>query len=557
MSDEKAKIFVNHIGFTPNGAKYFVVTNPPAEDFQIKVEGKVVITGRLKHVSADLGTAWVGDFSKFHEEGINYFIRCGELKSRPVTIHKGIYDYPLRILFNYFPNQRCGNTTIGWHGPCHTRDGRRVDTGEHIDVTGGWHQSCDLCKWCQGTSPGLFGLAQFGLLKSPHWDKGQIAEEVRWGNQYFHKMVRPDGGLMDCVATPTGWVEERDVCTTNAPSMAAYNVIIGQAMIARMFKDNDPDYSRKCIDVARRMWHYITGPDYLKEQPYKPPPTVPPWHEFMSTLFAQNYPGSALDLGDALYAALSMYRATGKNQWLENACAKASALVDLQIGGDVSKDPMAACFRIGPDRSDLVCAYNNGHFGPMGLCEILELKGDHKDAPKWQKAVCLIAEQSCTMAERNPWGLVPLCWYAEDPGGGRKAGSGYYKYFFKHDVAGPVYPNGFHVGLNMNILGRVLFLLRAQKITGYRRCFDTACRQLDWILGCNPFDASMVEGIGRNQPERLIYNFPPVPQIPGATITGMVGTQKDEPAQFGSGCAIEYNLPSTAMLMWLMSELSE
>jgi len=29
------RVFVNHVGFTPGGAKYFVVTDPPAKDFQI------------------------------------------------------------------------------------------------------------------------------------------------------------------------------------------------------------------------------------------------------------------------------------------------------------------------------------------------------------------------------------------------------------------------------------------------------------------------------------------------------------------------------------------
>lgn len=570
MSTQQTRIFVNHVGFIPGGAKYFVITNPPAGDFQViarqvPAQHSVALTGKLKRVSADMGTAWVGTFSEVQKEG-TYLIRCGELRSRVVTVYEGVYEYPLRMIFNYFPTQRCGDSTTGWHAPCHTADGRQVDTGEHIEVTGGWHQSCDLRKWCQGTSPGMFGLAQFKLRKSPRWDRSQIAEEVRWGNQYFHGMVRPDGGLMDCVATPEGWVEERNICPNNAPSMAAYNTIIGQAMVAQVFKESDPDYSRKCLELAQSMWRYITGPDY-PTTPYVPPTMYKDiGHNFMYGLFSQNYPGSALDLGDALYAALAMYRVTGDDQWLDTACVKASALVDLQVGGDVTSDAVAACFRVGPGRSDLVCAYNDGHFGPMGLCELLQLRPDHEHAKKWQQAVYLIAQQSCLMAERNPWGLVPLCWYSEDPGDGRKEGSGYYKYFYKYydlNLKGTSYPHGFCVGLNMNILGRALFLLRAREITGDRRCFDVACRQLDWILGCNPLDASMVEGVGRNQPERLIYTFPPVPQIPGAVFTGMIGTEKDEPRRFWvEGDAVftddaEYNLPPTAMLMWLMSELSE
>jgi hypothetical protein len=552
MSIQETQIFVNHLGFTPRGAKYFVVTAPPIEEFQVIRRGNVVFSGRLRCVSADLGTASVGDFSQVQEEGI-YLIRCGQVESRAVTIYKGIYDHPLRTLFNYFPSQRCGDSTTGWHSPCHTRDGRRADTGEHIDVAGGWHQSCDLRKWTHGTSFGLLGLAQLGLRQSPRWDRGRIAEELQWGNQYFHKMVRPDGAMMAHVVSPPGWVEERKIDPQNAPSIAIYNTIIGQAMTAQLFRGTDPKYARKCLEVAERMWNYITGSDYSATSPMAREVS----HTWMPGFFSQNYSGSALDVGDGLYAAIAMYRATGEERWLDTACQRASALVDLQVGGNVSEDPLAACFRLGPDRSEIECAYYDGHLGPMGLCELLQLRPEHEGAEKWREAVCLIARQNCMMAERNPWGLIPCYWYTRDPEGGRKAESGYYRYFYKH--------GHLLAGLNADIAGSVLFLLRYHKITGDQRCLHIACRQLDWILGCNPFDASTVDGIGRNQPERLIGGefFPPTPQIPGAVMTGIVGTGKDEPLKPGvrqpgiANVDVEYNMPQTAMLMWMMLELAD
>jgi len=546
----QGKIFVNHCGFTPGEAKYFVVIDPPTEEFQIirRWDRRVVYSGQLNKVSGDLGTGWVGSFSEVREEG-TYLIQCGKLQSRVVTIYRQIYEYPLRTIFNYFPTQRCGDSTTGWHSPCHTADGRRIDTGKHIDVTGGWHQSCDLRKWTFGTSYGLIGLAQLGLGR-PRWDTGQVSEEIKWGNQYFHKMVRPDGGLMDHVVLPLGWVEERDVYSNNAPSVATYNTIIGQAMIARFFKVTDPIYSNKCLKIAQKMWQYITGPDYPKS-PYEPP-VIPKYHEWMPGFFSQNYPGSALDLGDSLYAAISMYYATGEEKWLDEACWRASSLVNLQVEGDVLLDPTAACFYVGPGRPDFLCTAYDGIFGPIGLCELLQLKPDHKDAERWLRAVRLLADQKCIMSERNPWGLIPSYWYTTDPGGGRKIGSGYYRYFYGY--------KGLRLGLNLDIIGSALFLLKAYRITGDQRYHDVACRQFDWILGCNPFDASTVEGVGRNQPERLINTdefFPPTPQIPGAVMTGIAGTSTDEPAEFRGGCESEYDMPPTAMLMWLMLELME
>ncbi len=167
----------------------------------------------------------------------------------------------------------------------------------------------------------------------------------------------------------------------------------------------------------------------------------------------------------------------------------------------------------------------------------------------------LMASQKCHMAERNPWGLIPSYWYADRPGAGRPAGRARYCYFFCY--RGP--KGSIRMGPNHDILGGALFLLRACRLTGERRYFDAACRQVDWVLGCNPFDASTVEGVGLNQPLHFInYGefFPPTPQIPGAVTTGIQGDDNDNPEPFGNNCSTEYDMPPTSMLMWLLGELS-
>jgi len=559
MPQEDA-IIVNHVGFIPNGAKHFVIAEPPDEAFRIirRWDGAVVYEGHVKRVDQDLGPAWVGCFSELRQEG-TYVIQCGDARSRVLCVLNGVYDMPLRTLFNYFPTQRCGDSYTGWHAPCHTmdarlidgKDARFIDTGVHVDVSGGWHQSCDLRKWTFGTSYGLLGLVklgQYGPLQ--RWDRGQIAEEIKWGNQFFHKMVRKDGGLMDHVVLPLGWLQERYLYGNDAPAVAVYVTIAGQAMVAGYFRERDPEYASKCLSVGKRIWDYATGPDYPKA-PYSPP-VIPRYHEkVFEALFVNNYPGSALDLGDRLFAGIALFEATRDCTYLDDACACASALVDLQVAGDVSENPAAGCFRIGPDRSDIVADNGDGIFGLLGICSLLRLRPEHQDAGKWKDAVCLAAEQRCQMAQRNPWGLVPAYWCSEDPGGGRPAGSAFYRYFFK--------PFAMVIGNNLEVLGNALFLLRARQIAGDERCFTIACRQLDWVFGCNPSNASTVEGVGRNQAQRFMNGdefLPPTPQIPGAVMTGITGTENDEPAPFGTLCDAEYDIPPTALLMWLLTELA-
>ena len=554
----KDGILVNHVGFLPRSAKTFVVVNPPAMEFAVNSDiwgDTIVFRGRLKRVNAELGDAWVGDFSAVQADGL-YQIHCGSLISRPVLIHREVYNQALRVLFNYYPTQRCGDSMTGWHAPCHLDDACRADTGEHVDLVGGWHQSGDLRKWMTGTPYGLSGLSQLGMLHNPRWNQGQIADELRWGNRYFHKMIRPDGGLMDHVVCPNEW-SKRKVYPNDPPTCATYLVIVGQALAARYLAELDPEHSRKCLDAAMRIWKYITGPSSSAGAAYRPA-VVPPGHEWITDCFNAHYRGSAMERGDALYAAIKLFEATGDTGFIDLATGYAGELVDLQLGGDIASDPAAACFRIGPGRRDLIAAGYFGTFGSvfsaMGLAELAMLRPDHAGAPRWRHAVELIAGQKCRMAERNPWGLIPSYWYSDTPGAGRPGGSGRYRYFFRlrGKSGGEI-----RLGPNGDIAGGALFLHRAFRLTGEPRYLATAQRQVDWILGCNPFDASTVEGVGFNQPVRFVGGefFPPTPQIPGAVMTGICGDDDDNPVPFANNCSTEYDIPANAPLMWLLSEM--
>ena len=92
------------------------------------------------------------------------------------------------------------------------------------------------------------------------------------------------------------------------------------------------------------------------------------------------------------------------------------------------------------------------------------------------------------------------------------------------------------------------------------RTFNTLVqRQLDWILGNNPFSASTVEGIGHSHPLQFVNTvefFPPTPRLPGAVMNGLGGTIDDQPFM-GDGIyhVSEYWTPMVAYTVWLMAEL--
>jgi hypothetical protein len=569
----KRELLVNHVGRVPGGKMVAIVPKPSAPDFRLVNlwDGRVLQRGKWRQVGPDLG-GWVAELDAVPTGSLQELRsggkdagetdlaggpdveQAGGQISRVITVDKKVYDPVLRTLFNYFPTQRCGDSVTGWAAPCHTRDAKRADTGEHLDLTGGWHQSCDLRKWSSGTCFGLLGLSQLSLTARPRWDAGRIGAELRWGVDYFKKMCRPGGGLMDHVVDPLDWTQERRVFANDAPATGQWAVLTGLTMAAQVFQSSDPACAADCLEKARGLWAYLERPD----RPAYELAHVPRGHDWAVGLHWQQFPGSAIDLGGNLYGAISLYKATGEKVWLEAARKKASQLADLQVGGDPSKNPAAGCFRAAAGREEWAGPLYELFTGLLGLAELALLDSGHPEARAWRRAVETTARQMCLMAQRNPWGLVPCYWFSKHPGGGqdslklRPAGTGFYRYFHERWQGS--------LGLNWDILGAALFLVRAWKLTGDRACLDTAMRQVDWVLGCNPFDASTVEGVGRNQPERHVNIdefFPPVPQIPGAVMTGITGGADDEPAQFSMGVESEYDMPPTSMLMWLLSELSQ
>lgn len=100
--------------------------------------------------------------------------------------------------------------------------------------------------------------------------------------------------------------------------------------------------------------------------------------------------------------------------------------------------------------------------------------------------------------------------------------------------------------------------LRAGKLLDRPELADLAQRQLDWILGVNPFNASTVTGAGRNQPKLFKAGEfkPPTPLIPGGVMNGLGGTALDGICiNPGSWNTCEYWTPMVAYTMRLMAEL--
>ena len=71
--------------------------------------------------------------------------------------------------------------------------------------------------------------------------------------------------------------------------------------------------------------------------------------------------------------------------------------------------------------------------------------------------------------------------------------------------------------------------------TFQRQLQTYATNQLNWILGLNPFDSTMLNGVGRNNPRYMFFASYEFTNAPGGISNGITGGFKDE-------SDIDYNL---------------
>ena len=214
--------------------------------------------------------------------------------------------------------------------------------------------------------------------------------------------------------------------------------------------------------------------------------------------------------------------------------------------------PVRGFFKTGPANSEPQKEIYRGCWPLIGLCDLVDVFPDHPEVSQWKNGIGMYCREYLErMAERTVFGIVLYGLYAgKDPGGNRRIGRYWYRWFMRPD-------QGWWVGINANVASAGVGLLKASRILNDPALAVRAQRQLDWILGVNPFNASTVMGVGHNQPPIFVTSEfrPATPLIPGAVMNGIGGTLDDQPdMKPASYHTCEYWTPMVCYTMWLMAE---
>ena len=324
-----------------------------------------------------------------------------------------------------------------------------------------------------------------------------------------------------------GSKDDRVIRTDPVDMTAQYNFVTSEAIMARITKSGDSEYSRKCLQAAVNCFDWC-----------------------LKTAKETNT-GIA---GASIQAANEMFKTTNQDVYKNFAVEKAMQLKKLQAV-HLETDGTGGFFYTSSSDKEPFKDIWHGCLEFISLCDLIEILPSHKDVNVWKEMISDYSHQYLMqMAGKNSFGIVPYGLFTgKDPGGDRKWGNYWYRYFMQPELS-------WWVGINANLASAGVGLMKASKVLNDPGLKVLAQKQLDWITGVNPFNSSTIVNAGYNHPDHFGGStfLPSTPVLPGAVLNGLGGDSADQPVIGNGNWQIsEYWTPMVAYTLWLLAEISE
>jgi hypothetical protein len=504
----KGRISYSHMGYQTGATKSAVANGLQGRDFQLLDGTRTVFTGRVTSSKTRLGDFQLLDFTSFDKPG-TYTLRAGGVSTRPFVIGTpdNAWRETLLATLNFFYGNRCGFPVPGVHNEDH-KDWFATLGDEKISMSGGWHDAGDLSQGLINTGEAtyaMFELAERVRTRDPAL-YARLIEEAKWGLDWLAR-VRFPGGYKVYFSSHNVWTnnvvgdaDDRSRETKNNPN-ANYIAAAAEAMAYRALKESDPELAARALALAKEDWQYaISGV------------------ENASSRTTSAFAASQLELaGIGITASLGLFKATNDVQYAHKAQELAEIILESQQRAPVgSGRGWNGFFYTAPNRDTLFHQYHRGNDQApiVALVQLLETFPTHQSSQRWRDAVQLHLDfQKRGAAENAPWGVLPAYVYrleddvkeVPDSGALHNATREAYREQVKAGLSlgGGWYLRSFPVWFaRRGNYGVLLSQTKALSIAGrYLRdssALDLAHKQLQWVMGRNPFTQSTMYGVGHD-----------------------------------------------------------
>lgn len=564
-SSTPARILVNHVGYNTNGPKHAIVQSTTMNSvgtctLRTYPNKKVVQELDTTHASTVTGwhnwRFWQLRFSQFNKTG-QYIIQCStglhdtpaSFSSFPFRIqNNALARHTLQPVISYFKASRVAGAMN--KADSHIKVKGQPDHAP-IDARGGWYDATgdygvhfsqlDYTSYFNTQQVPLvaFALARsYELYSAQHnsnFDQTnrRLLAGATFGADFLVRMHVNGGSFYETISAPgpEKKAEDRRIAPVmtrfgikKSSTDEQFRVHVGDNATYEVSFRSGGGFSIAALAIAARLpWSgHFDKKTYLNVA------------ENAFTYLRKNNKSltndgkeNILDDFSALLAASELYRTTNDAQYRTAANTRANNLINRLSSDSNYKNYWrrggkgSGPFYHPSDAGAPVIALLN--FYPQASTA---MQAKIKNAVKRS----LMFQLALTHAVNNPFGYARE--YVITKSKGRRAA-----FFFPHDTRTAPWWQGENARIaslaTAARLARPLFK-NDKQLADKLSVFATD--QLNWILGLNPYDASMMDGVGHNNPVYLFFKTWQYTERPGGIVNGITGG-------FKNGVGIAYNLP--------------
>jgi GH18 family chitinase len=536
-------VLVNHVGYDLAGPKRAVIQGRGGDAVRSCLVVDAASGARAATAEATrVGTVarwrdwvyWTIDFTSLQRAG-RFRVVCakalGEVTSAPFVVEEDVLERrTLSDVVYYFKGQRASGLLdqADRAVPLEGRPDRTVDAhGGWYDATGDYGKHLSHLSYSTYFNPQQIPLTAWGLLEA--YDRLQrradplfrqylrrLLDEGAWGADYLVRVKAPGGSFYRSVTGP-------------GPAKRPDDRRVGREARAGAARTDESAYQSSLragggVAIAALAKAALLGAPGERQADY-----LRAAEEAWSFLAAQNERltndgrQNIVDDYCALLASTELFRATRKPEYKAASDARATRLL-----ARLAPRPRAYWRADDTDRPFF-------HAADAGL-PVTSLIAYLDVAEPARRAAVLDAvraslewELAVTAESANPFGYARQLVQT-------KAGTRDTRFFFPHDTEAAPWWQGENARLSsMAFAARAALPHFAADAPFAARLRRYAQDQLDWILGRNPFDASLLQGAGHNNPEYRFLGSLEYTNAPGGIVNGIT-------AGFDDSHGIDFNL---------------
>lgn len=513
----EGQISFSHIGYRPTDRKVALASAGVADEFTLVDEkGNQVYVGKAGKVSNKGNDFAVLDFSDFDKEG-RYSICYEDVVSPVFPIGENVWMTPLFSAMNFYYCQRCGHEVEGVHGVCH-QDVMGFHEDDFRHINGGWHDAADLSQGFFRTSMACYALMQNLELirKDPSLSvlAARLEQEAAWGMNWLLDVSFKDGYHIT-------WNTQR-IYTDNVAGTMDDVVTKAQLVPWECFLG-----AADMIRAAELLGCMADRKEELEAM------AVAKWESAMKLSRS-----GTIELAWGATSSALLYKHFGNPEYKDAALRFGAKLLECQETTFVDGIPVTGYFYNGAGSRGLIhdnhVSFNEAPM--LAFNELCRTFPDESDWMDWYSAAAIYNEYFMKRGSSisAPFDIVPNGLFRRsDYGEAHAANYGLIQYEagtqLNDNYAIRTFPiwhdHFFHGGTQVHLSNAWAHAVAAALVNDGEG-MGVAQKQLEWVVGRNPFCQSLMYGVGYDYSPLYVYC---TRNIVGALAVGVDSFHNDEP----------------------------